>query len=444
MHQNTRPIRTRHYRLIEELANESRQDLPEPGMRRRAIAMTLLQQYSQLPDKPSLVPSAEGTLEAMVFTIPAYVLRHVDNPLWKVYSDMFLKLPTYTEFHLLVPDDGNTRQQLESWFKDHGLLQRCQFHEVPEHIKLLIWAEDDYEIVQHKANGRYTLVQPHSHRRAADDYTGYFLSKSLGLNRVKTPLYFEGGNLLVGDDFFLMGADYIVDSMLDLKGVLLPEDQTLATEELARLFSRYLDHDRKFLTVGSLLYVPHEKEQEFEMDGETWTETFHTKNVEGTVQPLFHIDMFITLAGRNRAGKYQVLVGDTRMASELLGENLSYYGMPHVFDDVAALLERQGFEVIRNPLPLTYVDNPEEKRRDWYYATSNNAVVEIKSATDKTVWLPTYGHGNWEYLQKTDEANKEVWEQLGFKVIQLQDFHPFAEKSGALHCIKKYLRRGQG
>src|SRR5690606_10761053 len=181
--------------------------------------------------------------------------------------------------------------------------------------------------------------------------TGYFLSKSLGINRVKAPLYFEGGNLLIGDDFFLMGADYIVDSMLDLKGVLLPEDSTLATEELAKLFSRYLDHERKFLTVGSLLYVPQEEEQEFEMDGVTWTETLQSKNIEGTVQPLFHIDMFMTLAGRNKAGKYQVLVGDTRMAAEVLGEELTGYGMPDVFDDVAALLERQGFEVIRNPLP---------------------------------------------------------------------------------------------
>ncbi|WP_101444956.1 hypothetical protein [Pontibacter ramchanderi] len=69
--------------------------------------------------------------------------------------------------------------------------------------------------------------------------------------------------------------------------------------------------------------------------------------------------------------------------------------------------------------------------------------MEIKSETDKTVWLPTYGHGNWEYLRKTDEANKQVWEELGFRVVQLEDFNPFAEKSGALHCIKKYLRRGK-
>ncbi|EJF10075.1 hypothetical protein [Pontibacter sp. BAB1700] len=437
-----RPIRRRHYRLIEELSSESQQDLPESGMQRRAIAMTMLQQYSQMPQQPSLVPGADGSLEAMVFTVPSYVLRHDDNPLWKVYQDLFRKLPDYTEFHLLVPESGDTKEQLMNWFSAHDMLNRVRFHEVPGHIKLLVWAEDDYEVVEDKRDGSYYIVQPHSHRRAADDYTGYILSKSLGLNRVKTPLYFEGGNLLVGDDFFLMGADYIVDSMLDLRGVLLPEESNLATEQLAQLFSRYLDHKRRFVTVGSLLYVPQEEEQEFKLNGEKWTETLHTQNVEGTVQPVFHIDMFVTLAGRNKEGRYQVLVGDTRMACEVLGEELSAYAIPDVFDDVAALLERQDFEVIRNPLPLTYVDTPEEKKRSWYYATANNALVEIKSEDEKTVWLPTYGHGSWEYLRKTDEANKQVWEKLGFKVIQLEDFNPFAEKSGALHCIKKYLRRG--
>lgn len=442
MNKNAQPIRTRHYRLIQELSSESRQDLPESGMRRRAIAMTLLQQYSHLPEQPSLVSSADGALEAMVFAVPAYVFRYDDNPLWKVYRDLFLQLPAYTELHLLVPDGGDTRENLEGWLSEQGMLDRARFHEVPADIKILVWAEDDYEVVQDRKDGSYHIVQPHSHRRAADDYSGYFLSKSLGINRVKAPLYFEGGNLLIGDDFFLMGADYIVDSMLDLEGVLLPGKGTLATEQLAHLFSRYLDTERKFLVVGSLLYVPQEAEQEFELDGVTWTETLHAKNIEGTVQPLFHIDMFITLAGRGKSGKYQVLVGDTRLAAEVLGEELTNYAMPDVFDDVAAMLERQGFDVIRNPLPLTYIDSPEERHRKWYYATSNNAVVEVKSETEKTVWLPTYGHGNWKYLRKTDEANKQVWEKLGFKVVQLEDFHPFAEKSGALHCIKKYLRRG--
>lgn len=438
------PLHKRHYRLIEALASESRQDLPEEGMRRRAIAMTLLQQYSRRPEQPRLVASADGALEAMIFTLPEYVLDGDDNPLWNVFSDLFLKLPSYTELHLLVHDNPGFIKKLGDWFKTHDLFGRVVFHKMPPEVKMLIWAEDDYEVVQDASDDKTYLIQPHSHRRAADDYTGYFLSESLGINRLEVPLYFEGGNLLVGDDFFLMGADYIVDSMLDLKGVLLsPDNNLMATEQLVKLFNSYLDHQRKLFVVGIILYIPQEEEKKIKVNGEEWTEILHVQNDEGTVQPLFHIDMFISLAGRNEAGKYQVLVGDTRMAEEILGEDFSNQHIPDTFDDVAALLERQGFEVIRNPLPITYVDDVEEKKRRWYYATSNNALVEIKSPQEKTVWLPTYGYGDWAYLKKTDEANKKIWEELGFKVIQLQDFNPFAEKSGALHCIKKYLRRGK-
>lgn len=86
------PLRTRHYTLIEELASESSQDLPETGMWRRAIAMALLQQYSRHPQKTSLVPSADGALEAMIFTLPDYVFKGEDNPLWHVVRTSSLLL----------------------------------------------------------------------------------------------------------------------------------------------------------------------------------------------------------------------------------------------------------------------------------------------------------------------------------------------------------------
>jgi hypothetical protein len=104
-------------------------------------------------------------------------------------------------------------------------------------------------------------------------------------------------------------------------------------------------------------------------------------------------------------------------------------------------MQQLGFEVIRNPLPTVYLDDPDEKERMWYFASSNNALVEISGDEHKTVYLPTYGHGAWKELQKTDEANQKIWEELGFKVIMLGDFHPFAEHSGSLHCIVRYVER---
>lgn len=113
--------------------------------------------------------------------------------------------------------------------------------------------------------------------------------------------------------------------------------------------------------------------------------------------------------------------------------------MGPIFDEIAKSLSAQGFDMARNPLPLVYVDDPGNKERIWYFATSNNALVQ--NSPTKEVWLPTYGYGEWSDLSKTDAANKKLWEDLGFKVHQLPDFHPFAENLGAVHCIKKYLSR---
>jgi hypothetical protein len=150
--------------------------------------------------------------------------------------------------------------------------------------------------------------------------------------------------------------------------------------------------------------------------------------------------MFISLAGR-RDGRYRILVGDPREAAELTGEPLQPHAMAPVFDNIAAALAAQGFEVVRNPLPLVYVDDPLERVRTWYFATSNNALVHTPMDGPSVVILPTYAHGPFGHLSATDERNARIWESLGFEVRLLADFHPFAANLGAVHCIKKYLAR---
>ncbi|WP_266205105.1 hypothetical protein [Pontibacter kalidii] len=284
-------------------------------------------------------------------------------------------------------------------------------------------------------------LQPHSNRRAGDELASYYAAERFGWQRVKVPVYFEGGNVLVGDDFFLLGANYAVDTCLHLSEQLLSDKGLKLKKAITELYQQYLDKDRILYLVGSTLQLPAEQKRRFTRNGEEWEELLYMRNKEGSVQPVFHIDMFLTLAGRNENGKYRVLVGDPRMASDLLHNKYAALATPEAFDEIAALLTRLKFEVIRNPLPLVYVDDEQRRVRKWYYATYNNALVEVRSAQERTVWLPSYGHGNWPELQRTDEENKAIWEQLGFRVILLGDFHPFAAFAGSVHCIKKYVER---
>ena len=80
--------------------------------------------------------------------------------------------------------------------------------------------------------------------------------------------------------------------------------------------------------------------------------------------------------------------------------------------------------------------------RTWHHITWNNCLVENSAAEGRHVYLPTFGHLPNEDLEPIDEAMKALWEELGFTVHLLGDFNAFARRQGVVHCIKKYLRRG--
>ncbi|HEY4650779.1 MAG TPA: hypothetical protein VIG72_05160 [Pontibacter sp.] len=437
MESNHYPLKPRHYEAIPDLVEEDERDISPEAMKRRCLGISILEEYMAVPSNPQLMPSTDGILQALVFTIPAYAFRGEHNPIRKVYQDLLLKLPAHTSFYILAHEQ--ITEELTDWLRIHNLLQRTTLHAVPERYEMTIWAEDSFELVHNSNNQALHLVQPHSHRRTSDGNIGYQAAKAFKWSHAKVPLHFEGGNMLVGDDFFLLGVDHAIDTYRDWSGDLLESEQAMGNT-IAELYRKYLESNRVLYFVGCAMQLPAQRTRKFTLHGEEWEEILYLKNGEGTLQPIFHIDMFITLAGRNSKGKYQVVVGDTRSIADTLGHPYQL-ALPDAFDEIAETLSRIGFEVVRNPLPLVYVDDPAKKQRKWYWASYNNALVEITPEGRKTIWLPTYGHGNWPELKTADEENKRIWEELGFNVVMLEDFHPFAENAGAAHCIKKYIRQ---
>jgi hypothetical protein len=390
------------------------------------------------PQKPKLIQTADGTINRMLLTIPSYAV--LEPVMAGSYRSLLQSLPPYTK--LVVLAQAATAPEVEKWVSVFGLEQRTELSTFGDTLNISIWAEDGYVVALDQASSQTYFVEPYSFPRYGDGLVAKFVANFTDLRDTQAPLYFQGGNTLIGDDFVFIGADYPAKSLQYIKsGVLYPPAGTTAEQFIKDLYSEYLDRSRKIYYIGSTIPVPGQQTKKVTINGEQWTETIYTGNDQkGTVQPLFHIDMFLTLAGRASSGEYQVLVGDPQAASAVLGQPLPPHSMQPIFDDIAQTLKTQGYKVIRNPLPLIYMDDTNRKERVWYFATANNALVEV--AKGKNVWLPTYGHGSWPELSKTDAANKRVWEQLGFTVHMLGDFHPFAENLGAVHCIKKYLARG--
>ncbi len=444
------PLRPRHYDKTPELVIRTAGDLTPTEMEGRALHGPFTELAEPKPQRPRLVSTAEGALRRVLLTIPEYAVR--SRPLADRYLELFRLLPADTALVVLTHDP--VAATVEAWLADAGR-SGSEVISAPDHLYFSVWAEDGYAIVtdtggevgsDREGDGgsdgdRTFFVEPYSFPRYGDSLIADFVSNATSIPKSQAPLYFQGGNILIADDFYLLGADYPANSLRYIGSVLLPRPGESPEALIRRLYGEYLDVEREVVYVGSTIPVPTQREQRIEVNGQPWREFVHAGNEAGTAQPIFHIDMFISLAGRGDDGRYRVLVGDPRMAAELLGERVAPHAMAEVFDNIARGLERRGLAVTRNPLPLVYVDDPGERLRSWYFATANNALVEIRG-DGRQVFLPTYAYGDWEVLDVVDRRNAEIWSDLGFEPRMLGDYHPFAENLGAVHCIKKYLARG--
>lgn len=415
--------------------------LDSAALESAAVAFRAFRVTPPEPVKPRIVSSAHGSIDHLLLTYPRYVQGEASYE--AAYSDLLAKLPKRTEVTVFVHPE--VEADLRGVIDRHRRGATTNVVVAPDFLNFTVWAEDPYVVVSDTDPGSPAtyLIEPFTFTRAGDTLIAERVAQASPFQSTQSPLYFQGGNVLIGDDFVMVGIDYLyntLDTFRTSGAVSIPAN-TDAFEFVTGLFNRTFGEQMRMFFPGTRLPVPQQQEGPIQVDGSQWTERRFIGT--GDRQPIFHIDMFISLAGRGNDGRYRLLVGSPAAADRILGRRTSRYAMQEVFDDMAARLRAEGFDVLRNPLPLTYVDYPDERVREWYFATSNNCLVEIDGAS-KQVWLPTYGHGPWDELAATDEANRKLWEGLGFKVHQLGDFNLFTQNLGAVHCIKKYLQRGPG
>src|SRR4029079_17747253 len=75
----------------------------------------------------------------------------------------------------------------------------------------------------------------------------------------QAPLIFQGGNCLIGDDFWLLGRDYFADSTQLLQRDRPPVDlpnRTTPEAFVRRLFKDYVDKRRRLVVVGTRKPIP--------------------------------------------------------------------------------------------------------------------------------------------------------------------------------------------
>jgi hypothetical protein len=290
----------------------------------------------------------------------------------------------------------------------------------PDGAELWGWVQDRFVVCE---VGGERMILGTSCGRQGD--TARYAAEAAGLAGADAvDLWLEGGNVLAAESC-LVGAD-----IRDRAG----GDATAFRRRMSAIEGR-----RRIHVIGCRAPIARRPPMRFEIapGNFSWRQDVdRCISWHGSRQPIFHIDMFITPAGRGR-----ILVGDPLWASALIDVDLPDGFPTSAFDEIATDLQREGFEVIRNPLPFVYFDAPDSRLREWFYASANNCWVEC-GQTGGRVWLPEYGFGAWPELEATDDANAAIWRDLGFEVERVGDFLPLVDQLGSLNCASKILERG--
>lgn len=446
-----------------------------PQTRTRTEAGSTLRVRATRPglSNPSLISSYKGSIDRLLFAFPPYGLA---EPLfYTAYQALIAELRVGTRFIVACLESDKTT--IEQWFTDNGhSAASIEWSFLPQFTSFTDWAEDAYVGMVDLDDGQHYLMEPWEFLRAGDALIADTVEEHTGdIRASQSPLMFQGGNCLVADDHWFLGRDYYFDCIDLIRSNRAPVALPAGTTEgefVFTLFKEYLDAARDLVLLGSERPIPLPPMVGTAEGGRYFLDLPTGGN--GSYQPIFHIDMLMSIIGDNGNG-LEIMVGDPDLADTMLGRQ-SPYSLSGEYQKIADQLSGLRLTVHRNPLvhwptegnTLTLAqleqiatanndttlldacdalrshgagDSSQVTVREWHHITWNNCLVENSTQNGKHVYLPNFGYGDKASLQALDEHMKTMWESFGYTVHMLGDFNAFAERAGVVHCISKYLGR---
>jgi len=422
-----------------------------------------------------LINSVSGDIESILFALPATSNGIERENYLNVVRELVKVMPGVKVIILIEMDKDETdaedwEKQVEAEIKSLEMAIPSKSNTTIEVIErnirgfdnsFTVWAQDALIPATGMDNTKYLLTSKNSKRqdrRNDGSIASRVAESNLGYTLRPFNFQLEGGNVLVADDFILIGKDEVKHN----------GDYTTENDFLNK-FKRYIGDKRKviFIEVSDKTYEkPKEvvfSEEKERTIGEIFKlQTYYHRIYKwrGLEQPIFHIDVFMTLLGYNEAQEYELLIGEPVAGFDYHSDEIDdeirsvfYYQLKDAQERINECIEqltitfeqemKQSLKIHRNPLPLTFYNAG--LNYYWYWATYNNCLIQ--NGKHKTVWLPTYGHHDkfnphWSHLKQYDEENKKIFKKLGFNPHLLNtDFNFFAQKNGSLHCLSKSIER---
>ena len=425
---------------------------------------------------PRLHSTWQGRIEQILFAFPAWAVEDPESV--TAYRSVIGALRPGTEF--VVVHHASARDAVEEWFRAAGHTDTVTYVPLPDYVSFTDWAEDAYVALADAIDDTRYLMEPWEFQRAGDALIADAVEEYTDIQASQAPLIFQGGNCLIGDDFWFLGTDYFADSIALLqrgrgRRSPLPDGADLDAA-VRQLFHDYVDAGRRLTLVGTRkpIAVPDYRGRR---EGDEYFLDLPSGGT-GAFQPIFHIDMFVTLVGAGgrplrrpgrrpvagrRPARHDLAVRprrrlrprsprpSRRRGSTCAGIRWCTGSTPAQtlsMADLEAIAEQAQdaalTQAVRRagrgrcpgqhrrdrprlaPRHLEQLPGREQRRRG-----PARLPADLRPRRREPTW------------RSVDRHMAELWEELGFQVHQLADFNSFARRQGVVHCIKKYLHRGE-
>jgi hypothetical protein len=281
-------------------------------------------------------------------------------------------------------------------------------------------------VVMETDTGATVLLEPITQLNPRNAYVAEQLAAQAGFLVQPTAFKLEGGNILIGDDFALVGKNTLLMN-LELGCRMQPQHpEAWVRGELARI-----------LGVRYLYWVGMETPLDL---GD-----FHNTGHGYHQQPFFHLDLFLTLTGKTSKGDEGIAVGKIEIDSVLDANDEDKVRLADIntaLETITVQLQRLGRDLQGPRLHIVTWEMGGKiltsgKTRSFVPYSYNNAHIESFAGISRA-YLPQY--------PSCKDLEQRIASKLKVLNIQHQifidnDFDFHASRHGSLHCLSKVLKR---
>ena len=390
------------------------------------------------PQHLRAVSSVYGKIEHVLLAYPGGQPAVSPQKLSQRYAALFRSFGDRVQFTILgshkpaqqAPQAYTTHQISNPHSRIHLLQAPSVLAPPPHRFRHSQFIQDTFIPLQAE-NGWTYLLSPwlptHAHNAAVLPQ----LSAGLRLPILQSNLLFEGGNILIGDDYALIGLNLLERNRLHL----YPQDALpTATPKITQAFSEALG-------LPFIIWVGQEPH--------TPPPSPHYQGPEA-LQPFFHLDLFLTLTGKTPQGDEGILIAqihphhihhaDPRAMDQLL-PLLTHLNTQ--LDHIAHTLSQSPSGGIYGPrfqvtrLPMTGTIHTTPQGPTWIPYSYNNAHIEQFQGITRA-YLPSYTH--MQPLESHLQSNPQHYHLTHLRLIP-DNFADYAHLKGSLHCLVKVLSR---